>query len=359
MAVDSRSPRPPGQLHPRSSAHGNLVVAFRDERIGSRVVRRLIRSLDAAGVIGVFCVLMVLPSGVTRLAGPDTIDPAGLRGTVSVLQIRGPSDRRPHPVRVWRPPGPDSATIPVLYFLHGYPGSASDPFTAGLARTLNSRLQRGYPPFVFASVDGNGERHADTEWADAADGSDLVIDRVVDAAIPAVEGTHMRDAAHRAIAGFSMGGYGAMNIAMQNPGVFGQVVSIAGYFVVNDLSGMFGGRPAVVARNAPSAHPLLARGLRVLLDEDASDPGPLIRGQAAWMGGLLRRSGVPVTVHVQPGRHDWAYAMSALRYSFAFLADNWRQAAANESAGIPPPRYPEESSARAVRARDERDTTRL
>ena len=51
----------------------------------------------------------------------------------------------------------------------------------------------------------------------------------------------MRDAAHRAIAGFSMGGYGAMNIAMQNPGVFGQVVSIAGYFVVNDLSGMFGG----------------------------------------------------------------------------------------------------------------------
>ena len=35
---------------------------------------------------------MVLPSGVTRLAGSDTIDPAGLRGTVSVLQIRGPSD---------------------------------------------------------------------------------------------------------------------------------------------------------------------------------------------------------------------------------------------------------------------------
>jgi S-formylglutathione hydrolase FrmB len=81
-----------------------------------------------------------------------------------------------------------------------------------------------------------------------------------------------------------MGGYGAMNIAMQNPGVFGQVVSIAGYFVVNDLSGMFGG---------------------------------------------------PVTVHVQPGTHDWAYAMSALRYSFTFLADNWRQAAANDESGVP------------------------
>jgi len=335
MAVDSRAARPPGQLRPRSSPDGNSVLAFRNDRVGARIVRRLIRSLDAAGVIGVFCVLMVLPSGVTRLAGSDTIKTAGLRGTVSVLQIRGPSDLRPHPVWVWRPPGPDSATIPVLYFLHGNPGSASDPFTAGLARTLNDLLQQGYPPFVLASVDGNGEHHADTEWADAADGSDQVMDRVVDAAIPAVEGTHMRDAAHRAIAGFSMGGYGAMNIAMQNPGVFGQVVSIAGYFVVNDLSGMFGDRPALVARNAPSAHPWQAKGLRVLLDEDASDSSPLIRGQAAWMGGLLRRYGVPVTVHVQPGTHDWAYAASALRYSFTFLAGNWRQAAANDESGLP------------------------
>jgi len=98
MAVDSRSPRPPGQLRPRSSPEGNSVVTFRNNREGARIVRRLIRSLDTAGVIGVFCLLMVLPSGVTRLAGSDTIETAGLRGTVSVLQIRGPSDRRPHPV---------------------------------------------------------------------------------------------------------------------------------------------------------------------------------------------------------------------------------------------------------------------
>jgi enterochelin esterase-like enzyme len=272
---------------------------------------------------------MVLPSGVTRLASSDTTDPAGLRGTVSVLQIRGPSDQQAHPVWVWRPPGPDPATIPVLYFLHGDPGSARDPFTAGLAEALNRRLQAGYPPFVVASADGNGEQHEDSEWADSRDGRDLVMDRVTDAAIPAVEGTHMRDAAHRAIAGFSMGGYGAMNIAMQNPGVFGQVVSIAGYFVVNDRSGMFGGSAAVIARNTPSAHPCQARGMRVLLDEDASEADPLIRGQAARMGGLLRSCGVPVTVQIQPGAHDWAYAITALRQAFTFLAGNWRQAAAD------------------------------
>jgi S-formylglutathione hydrolase FrmB len=272
---------------------------------------------------------MVLPSGVTRLASSDTTDPAGLRGTVSVLQIRGPSDQQAHPVWVWRPPGPDSATIPVLYFLPGDPGSARDPFTAGLAQALNRRLQEGYPPFVFASVDGNGERHQDSEWANSRDGSDLVMDRMTGAAIPAVEGTHMRDAAHRAIAGFSMGGYGAVNIAMQNPGVFGQVVSVAGYFVVNDLSGLFGGSAAVIARNTPSAHPCQARGMRVTLDEDASEADPLIRGQAARMGGLLRSCGVPVTVRVQPGTHGWTYAMAALGQAFTFLTDNWRQAAAD------------------------------
>lgn len=229
---------------------------------------------------------------------------------------------------MWRPPGPDSATLPVLYFLHGYPGKASDPFTSGLSGTLDQMLREGYPPFVFASVDGNGERHSDTEWANSSDGSEQVMDRVLDAAIPAVEGTHMRDSAYRAVAGFSMGGYGAMNIAMQDPGVFGQEVSIAGYFVVNDLSGMFGGSPAALARNTPSEHPAEARGMRILLEEDDADPFPLIKGQAAWMGGLLHAAGVPVTVAIQPGRHDWPYAIRALRYAFMFLMDNWRAAAA-------------------------------
>jgi enterochelin esterase-like enzyme len=286
-------------------------------------------------VIAVFCLLIVLPSGVTRLNGSDTAATADLRGTVSVLEVRGPTDMFPHPVWVWRPPGPDSATIPVVYFLHGYPGKASDPFEDGITTVLNNLLEEGYPPFVFASVDGNGERHSDTEWANSWNGDEDVMSRVVDAAIPAVEGSHMRDAAHRAIAGFSMGGYGAMNIAMQNPGLFGQEVSIAGYYVVNDLSGMFGGRPSVITLNTPSAHPSWARGMRVLLDEDASDPLSLVHGQAAWMGQLLRQAGVDVTVHIQPGTHSWAYAIAALKYAFGFLYDGWYQEVIQAARGWP------------------------
>jgi S-formylglutathione hydrolase FrmB len=232
---------------------------------------------------------------------------------------------------VWRPPGPDSASIPVIYLLHGYPGAAKDAFSNGLAAILNRRLEEGYPPVVVACPDGNGEHHSDTEWANSWDGSDQVMSRVVSSDVAAVEGTHRRPAWRRVIAGFSMGGYGAMNIAMQNPGVFGQIVSISGYFVINDLSGMFGDKPAVMARNDPSAHPAEARGMNIALEEDAHDPLSLVHGQAAWMAGLLRKAGVPATLRIMPGSHSWSYALRALQDSFTYLDDYWQRNAARQA----------------------------
>jgi S-formylglutathione hydrolase FrmB len=293
------------------------------------------RSLDRLAVLAVFGLLMVLPSGVTRLASSDVRGNVSARGTVSVLEVRGPSDRQNHPVWVWRPPGPDAATIPVMYFLHGYPGKASDCLTHGLAAVLNRRLEEGYPPFVVACPDGNGEQHSDTEWANSYNGDEQVGNRVLDAVIPAVEGRNARNAGHRAIAGFSMGGYGAMNIALQHPATFGQVVSIAGYFDVNDLSDMFGDRPAVIAANTPEDHPWQARGMHVLLAEDASDPEPLANGQAETFAHLLASYRIPSTVLIQGGAHDWGYAMTALTSSLAFLDDAWQQAAEQEAAARP------------------------
>lgn len=300
------------------------MVAGRDGR-GSR-------SLDRLAVLAVFGLLMAMPSGVTRLVGSDVRGTGGARGTVRILEVRGPTDQQDHPVWVWRPPGPDSVAIPVVYFLHGYPGRASDCFGQGLAAVLNLRLEEGYLPFVVACPDGNGERHSDTEWANSADGSEQVENRVLDAVIPAVEGARRRDAAHRAIVGFSMGGYGAMNIALQHPGTFGQVVSIAGYFHVNDLSDMFGDLPAVIAANSPDSHAWRARGMHILLAEDAPDPEPLIRGQAEMFAHLLAGYRIPSTVQVQPGSHDWTYVMKALTGSFSFLTDGWQQAAEREPA---------------------------
>ena len=293
----------------------------------SRPRRRASARMDCLAVVLVFCVLMIIPASVTRLDSADARDFSALTGSVSVLAVRGPSDAQSHQVWVWRPPGPDSASIPVVYLLHGYPGGPMDPFDSGLAALLDERLRMGYEPFVVASPDGNGEHHSDTEWANSASGNDQVMNRVLDAVIPAVEGSYRRPAALRAIAGFSMGGYGAMNIAMQHQGTFGTIISIDGYFVINDLSEMYGDIPAVQQRNDPSAHPRWARGMNVILEEDANDPLSLVNGQAAWMGGLLTRAGVPAIVRVSPGAHSWAYALRALSDSLSDVDGYWQRTA--------------------------------
>ena len=128
-----------------------------------------------------------------------------------------------------------------------------------------------------------------------------------------------------------MGGYGAMNIAMQNLGVFGSVVSISGYFAVDDLSDMFGHIPSVMARNDPSARPRWARGMNVILEEDAHDPLRLVHGQAAWMARLLRRAGVAAIVRITPGSHTWTYALHALQDALTYLDKDWQRAAEREA----------------------------
>jgi len=159
-----------------------------------------------------------------------------------------------------------------------------------------------------------------------------VMSRVTGADIAAVEGARRRPAALRVIAGFSMGGYGAMNMAMRSRGLFGTVVSISGYFVTNDLSDMFGDLPAVLARNDPSAHPAAARGMHVILEEDANDPLKLVRGQAAWMAGRLSAAGVPAVLRVSPGQHTWQYAMGAFADALTYLEQYWQQYAEADAA---------------------------
>jgi S-formylglutathione hydrolase FrmB len=250
----------------------------------------------------------------------DTPSPA--RPGLSRVTVTDPADHKTYGVYVWRPDVPESRTLPVLYFLHGVP---SDPKTIveyeGLADQVAAYVTHGGAPFVLAVPDGNGSHHDDTEWANAADGSDRVEDRLLDEVLPAVEGTHRRDAAHRAIGGFSMGGYGSMNLALRHPSVFGSVVSISGYFHVDDPSHMFGDRPEVIAANRPDQDLAAARRLRIFLAAAAQETDPVVKGEPQRFKRLLDAAGIPAVLDVRPGGHDWDYVRSVLPDAFAFLAE--------------------------------------
>ncbi|HEV7864886.1 MAG TPA: alpha/beta hydrolase-fold protein, partial [Acidimicrobiia bacterium] len=245
-------------------------------------------------------------AGLSASTTSPTAAPAqpGSSGTVQILDLpSGDADGKSREVWVYRPDVPDSADLPVVYLLHGYPGNDLDVEQIHLADLLDQQFAAGAAPFVVVVPNGQSDIHPDTEWADSVDGEVRLETFIVSTAIPAVEGANRRDAAHRSIAGFSMGGYGSMNLAEHHPDLFGQVVSIAGYYHTDDPDGMGGASPVWDADNSPDQNIDTLAGTRTLLIADAEESDPLILGEAARFADLQRVAGQNPTLVVAPGNH--------------------------------------------------------
>jgi enterochelin esterase-like enzyme len=178
---------------------------------------------------------------------------------------------------VYLPPGYAATTrhYPVVYLLPGYKQFASAFLEIGLQRTLDALIARHeVPPMIAVVIQGGpgapGWSAATTNrWEPYV----LEVQTLVDRMLPTIA---QRDG--RAIAGDSMGGYGAMNIALENPYRFGVVESWLSFFnglerklrsarpVIEGLGlhafvyGASGDRITDPSRNAPFAAALRAAG---------------------------------------------------------------------------------------------------
>lgn len=130
-------------------------------------------------------------------------------------------------VSVWLPASYASTTgrYPVVYFLAGFREGAS---TGTIGSVLERLVGEGLAPeMILVGVDGynslGGSFYVDSpvtgNWAQAIR-SDLV--SYIDASYRTLP-----TAASRGIAGFSMGGFGAFDLAMRNPDVFGAVYALS------------------------------------------------------------------------------------------------------------------------------------
>src|SRR5438309_5810271 len=138
------------------------------------------------------------PVTTTTAAAPTVAGP----GTVQLMELpSGDADGKAREVWVYRPAVPDSATLPVVYFLHGYPGGDLNVNSINLAGLLDQQFLAGAAPFAVAVPNGWSDIKNDTEWADSVDGEVRVESFLVSTAITAVEGAYRRDAGHRDIAG--------------------------------------------------------------------------------------------------------------------------------------------------------------
>jgi S-formylglutathione hydrolase FrmB len=126
-----------------------------------------------------------------------------------------------------------------------------------------------------------------------------------------------------------MGGYGSMNLALRHPDVFGSVISISGYYHVDDPSNMFGGDQSVIAANRPDRNLAAARRLRIFLaaaeEEEEEEDNPVIEGEPQRFKKLLDAAGIPAVLDVRQGGHDWDYVRTVLPAAFIFLAQGWRR----------------------------------
>jgi enterochelin esterase-like enzyme len=132
------------------------------------------------------------------------------------------------PGYVYLPPGYSRAhRYPVVYLLHGMPGSPSEYLDGtNLVEFADAAISSGrLRPFIAVMPAAGPDRAYDGEWAGPWERE--VVDDVpfVDAHLATID-----TASGRALAGLSAGGFGAVYIALRHPRLFGAVESWSGYF---------------------------------------------------------------------------------------------------------------------------------
>jgi enterochelin esterase-like enzyme len=122
--------------------------------------------------------------------------------------------------RVMLPPGYDQGShdYPVLYMLHGVAGDSDEWQSIGLLEAADRMVTQGkIDPFIIVLPNGGANY-----WVNQATGQRWA-DYVVNDVVAQVDRDYrtIQTPAARAIGGLSMGGEGALRIAMQHPNVFG------------------------------------------------------------------------------------------------------------------------------------------
>lgn len=139
-----------------------------------------------------------------------------LAGQITTEEFSSPTLERTWKYNVYLPAGYESSSLeyPVVYLLHGSNGNESS-WDEGI-RALDELIQAGEIPPAIAIAPASGY----SWWVDTLESFETA---TIQDLIPHVDATYrtIEDREGRAIAGFSMGGYGALRYALAYPEVFG------------------------------------------------------------------------------------------------------------------------------------------
>ena len=269
-------------------------------------------------------------------------DPRALGGTILRLTLGAPSlGGAQRKVQVYLPPSystPDSSgrSYPVVYMLHGWPGSEGNWF--GLARgaeTADSMIaNHTIPEVILVSPNGSGDGFLGRSlYLDSYDGSSRVQDYIVHDLVDWTD-EHFRtrrDARARGIIGLSDGASAALIMVFRHPERFGACGGHSGQYRLTrewTLSHVLGPEPGstrVLEENSPTlvADTVAARldGHTIYFDIGVSDEELDDNRELHRRLDSLR---VAHTYHEYPGTHDWSYWRAHLRESLIAVTSGMR-----------------------------------
>ncbi len=238
-------------------------------------------------------------------------------GTLRRIMVRSPAlGGRAQEVYVYLPPGyaaHPSRRYPVLYLLHGFPGRPLAFIETVQMGVVEDSLaaKRVAQPLILVMPFGSTSTFTDEEWANGAHAGNEWASFVARDLVRYIDGHYrtIRAARARAIGGLSEGGYGAVDIALQNPHEFSVVESWSGYMQPAKLRSIYGQRLQLLQANDPmllaprDTAALQALGTYFWFYSGSEDH---FRTQNAAFASELRRLQIPHRFRLVYGGHNWA-----------------------------------------------------
>jgi enterochelin esterase-like enzyme len=165
------------------------------------------------------------PSPTPSLHGTPVAASEPLQGTLLDDQLLSPIIGAGFTYRVYLPPDyvhQPQKRYPVLYMLHGAGGNYTEWTDSFLPEQADRMMSAGdIPPMIIVMPD-DGEA---TYYANWSEGGPRWGDYLTQDVVATIDDRYrtIDDPASRAIGGLSMGGLGALNLALQHPNEFGVV----------------------------------------------------------------------------------------------------------------------------------------
>ncbi len=298
----------------------------------------------------------------TRILATILCVTAGLLATATAAEpsiIREesfPSPALGTPLHYWIYLPPDyeatKGPLPVGYLLHGAKGEGADWVHAGHIREVADEMIAAgqIAPMILVMPDAENSWYVNSRAEGGAGDYETAIGQDIAAWIESrYKASTLRSG--RAIAGISMGGFGAFRLAMMHPDRYVAAASLSGAF--------WSQMTPEIAKN-PRVERIFASAFPAPIDVEKfirSEPQTLAAGLKGMpnppafyitfgrqdLGGVmtegpklyeqLREIGVPVRVTSGDGGHEWEFWGSALPGMLAFFSETFNRPAATVRSG--------------------------